>query len=353
MSTGSRYEATNYNYTSKYWDGNNDPNRSADNAYNMYLSRGSRLEGKSMAYGVETSFLPTYPSVNVPPFDPNLQLKVLADIAEQIKGHGLDVGNSIAEGRQTVNSVVAAAGAMARAARAVRHGDLGGALRALGQAPSGSNKKRLSLNDPGSTWLSMQYGWLPLLSDVYEAATNWEAVTAPPRKFKLRKRKRARVVSTTPEGHYMVQHRDLTSYEARVHITESISVPRALGLTDPLGIAWEVVPWSFVVDWFLPISTYLDTLNVFQGLDATVAWTYYYSCESTIVDIAPGFEVINSFGVSQCPKAQVRELTIVRTSRSGVSVPLPRPVEFANAMSPLRIANAVALMGQQIGRLFR
>jgi hypothetical protein len=53
------------------------------------------------------------------------------------------------------------------------------------------------------------------------------------------------------------------------------------GFTNPINLAWEVLPYSFVVDWFLPIGPYLETLSAFDGLafldgyvtNATVQYT--------------------------------------------------------------------------------
>lgn len=48
-----------------------------------------------------------------------------------------------------------------------------------------------------------------------------------------------------------------------------------LGLLNPLGVAWDVVPWSFVVDWFLPIGPVLYALTAPAGLnfvDGSIGW---------------------------------------------------------------------------------
>lgn len=39
-----------------------------------------------------------------------------------------------------------------------------------------------------------------------------------------------------------------------------------LGLINPLSLAWELVPWSFVVDWFLPIGPVMQALSAPAGL---------------------------------------------------------------------------------------
>ncbi len=40
-----------------------------------------------------------------------------------------------------------------------------------------------------------------------------------------------------------------------------------LGLLNPASLAWELVPYSFVVDWFLPIGSMLGALSAPAGLD--------------------------------------------------------------------------------------
>ena len=39
-----------------------------------------------------------------------------------------------------------------------------------------------------------------------------------------------------------------------------------LGLLNPVSLAWELVPWSFVVDWVLPIGSVLSALSAPAGL---------------------------------------------------------------------------------------
>jgi len=40
-----------------------------------------------------------------------------------------------------------------------------------------------------------------------------------------------------------------------------------LGLSNPLALVWELVPWSFVVDWVLPIGPVLNALTAPAGLN--------------------------------------------------------------------------------------
>jgi len=39
------------------------------------------------------------------------------------------------------------------------------------------------------------------------------------------------------------------------------------GFLNPINLVWEILPFSFVVDWFLPIGPYLEAASAFNGLE--------------------------------------------------------------------------------------
>lgn len=48
-----------------------------------------------------------------------------------------------------------------------------------------------------------------------------------------------------------------------------------LGLLNPVGVAWDVIPWSFVVDWFIPVGPVLYAFTAPAGLtfiDGSIGW---------------------------------------------------------------------------------
>lgn len=50
-----------------------------------------------------------------------------------------------------------------------------------------------------------------------------------------------------------------------------------LGLDDPLGLIWELTPYSFVVDWFLPVGQWLSSFRSIKGLTFQGGYTYVKS----------------------------------------------------------------------------
>lgn len=347
MTTGVRTGGDgNKSYYYKWWEGYPDGDHTVEHFYQSIIET-YNLRGEIFLNGEWQEILPAPAGGPHLVDEYNLRLLALADIAEKIRNTGLDLGNTIGEGKQTINQAYGALKSLAAAARSLKKGDVYGAARALGQPPSSiksldrTSRRRLQSKDISSQWLGLSYGWVPLLSDVYEAATEWERVTSAPRKFHFRKRRRhvdSYVTIGSGANDWRVNRK--ISVEARVTVVEHMDTSRRLGLQDPLGVAWELVPWSFVVDWFVPISTYLDTLNTFSGLNAFVAYTTYQKYEASWIKS----QDYRNFG------GNYLKLAILREPSGGISVPTPRIAPPETWFSPKRLANAIALAHQAFSK---
>lgn len=53
------------------------------------------------------------------------------------------------------------------------------------------------------------------------------------------------------------------------------------GFTDPLGIAWECIPFSFVIDWFVPVGNWIQSWQPIVGM-SHLRTTLAYSLEGTL-----------------------------------------------------------------------
>jgi hypothetical protein len=186
--------------------------------------------------------------------------RVLNRLLAAVKGHDFNLGVNVAQGKQTFDLCVGNLRKLGRSALALKRGDFATAARQLGASP---RPTRLKPSDISGRWLELQYGWLPLVSDSYAAAKAYESITNGPRtsQFSASLVKSQKYNYTTSPTIMSATQ----SFELRRKYTfelrEEMSIQRQLGLYDPLSIAWEIVPWSFVVDWFVPIGTYLENLN--------------------------------------------------------------------------------------------
>lgn len=201
-----------------------------------------------------------------------------------------------------------------------------------------------------SLWLEMVYGWLPLMKDAEEGAQFLAHHLNVPLQRTYRtsvvKNQRGRretdlvwcptyPVGKKIYGYWVKTHR--RSLIARVRERESI--PKLLGLTSLESVAWELVPWSFVVDWFMPIGDWLEARGFAQGLNATFVTSDKKMGES--------FKPIGAFedlGNGSGFYPGYRDVSFDRTISTSLNVPMPTYKPLAKAASWRHCVNAVALL---------
>lgn len=201
------------------------------------------------------------------------------------KASGLRVNYAqfLGERKQVANMLASTATRIVTAARALKRADLRTFTRALslsGTETASSKKmwrrvedcpldKRLS-----SFWLEYVYGWRPLLSDVFGTAELLaERVVSDQGPHGI-----LRASGKGSEIYHDMLKPNLPrldiSLETRVRYVARYrleSVGRQLlaqtGISNPMLLAWELLPYSFVVDWFVPVGTYLESLTAFDGFE--------------------------------------------------------------------------------------
>lgn len=242
--------------TDTYWSG------SEGYICNMY---GSRLLNQTVGDGLSCQGFDPAMSVSIPDRSYIAKNKAIK------KAHDLDINllQAYAERAQIANMLETTCNKLSAAWRAIRKGNVSSALRALGYR---GPKRRLTTKDPAQQWLEIQYGWLPLLSDVYGAVQ----LLSPARDRALFRTRGTyleeihRKVSTALNGWI---HRQAPSARRTwlcqlfwtIDDTAYLQAAKA-GLLNPALVAWEIVPFSFVVDWFLPVGDYLHSLTGIRGI---------------------------------------------------------------------------------------
>ena len=206
----------------------------------------------------------------------------LGKLLDRMKDMKVNVAQAYAERKQTLSLISSAVNTIASAALAVRRGKLRHAHTLFGREVQKMRVRDIapSPKNLSDRWLEFSYGWRPLLSDIHGAAEHL-AKTFMDRKPDLR-------IVVTAKKNYTWFGRALNSngfnrqfdtildytsditvrYVIEYRVSSSIASQLAsTGLTNPLLLAWELIPYSFVVDWFLPLGTYLNRLDATMGLD--------------------------------------------------------------------------------------
>lgn len=154
-------------------------------------------------------------------------------------------------------------------------------------------------------YLEWQYGWKPLVSDLAGLFSvikdNLKNIKPP----LVTGRGHASSSASMEYEHagYKVKTSVDASYYCKIIATVSdtdgfFRTAHQLGLDDPLWIAWDLVPYSFITDWFIPVGNYLEAMNATVGLSfVTGYWShkqkYSASCER---QFDASTEVITPFG---------------------------------------------------------
>lgn len=249
-------------------------------------------------------------------------------------------------------------------------------VAAMGRAPSQLKKqvgKRKGALDKlltlGGEYLGYRYGLRPFISDLKEvSALSGRLEDRLSRDFsKPRTIKSRRTASNTSTGRYTSGSSTNGGFDTKsiftreIERTEFAQVSKnpswesqslathfldTFHVRDVASVAWELVPYSFVVDWFLPIGDIIDnfspapaylvsTGNVWCGIKTTERRERSVSGKS--VGKATTFALNAGYTVEK-----------VTYGRNPMGMLPPKPVN----LDGYQVADLACMAGQQLGRLF-
>jgi hypothetical protein len=255
-------------------------------------------------------------------------------------------GVDFAEHRQAIGMIVSTATTLLNTYLAVRQGRFGDAAKALRMK---FLPKRVSkFKSAGNNWLEFHFGWEPLIGDMYDAI---KVIADPVKSYSLeRGRATIRGFKQTAAVDYGSVIESWTA-NGSLSVTQGVRLKFASpgashtldqwGINNPLVIAWELVPFSFVVDWFVNVGDFLQSQTDFTGLTLESVFRSYKS--DMVLDVLkytkPGF--FPAYTAS----CKIRSIESGRyTSLSGVSL----EVRKIKPLSLVRGATAISLLLQQL-----
>ncbi len=283
--------------------------------------------------------------------DANDQIKLVNKLTEKLKGSDFNMSVFLGEGHQTLKLLGDTAIRLAKAGYHAKKLDLLGAARALFE---GTTRKPLARHDwtkyrPGagsaknasSLWLELQYGWLPLLKDAEACAQSLAHALNFPMVQTYRvsvRRETDTVASTKPNGVTVVTTHKTKSHRRSLiaRISEKPTGWATLGLLDPELVAWELLPFSFVADWFIPIGSWMEARAWASRLTGTFITTdkRWALAGPVLID-----------GSSRT-ESRYRNLLFDRTISTTLAVPMPQMKSLGKVASWQHCANAIALVTQ-------
>lgn len=291
------------------------------------------------------------PSVPGSTWTANDDLALLGKLREKVAGSSFHAGIFLAEGKQALAMIGDAATRIATAYAAARKGKFSKAARILTQGRVINTRSGTRTIDTrrvnsitgrkatANNWLELQYGWLPLLQDAHDGAKFLAQQMGAPLQHKFRVSYGRPCVPQHGSLTYALKEGRLSG-QIIAKLTEKEAVLMN-DLKDPASIAWELLPYSFVVDWFIPIGAYLANRSLAQALTGNFVKT---------ITLKWKVAGVNSFGAGysgSSPGFKYEIGSMTRTVSTSLSVPLPESKGLEKAASWRHCLNAVALLLQK------
>lgn len=265
----------------------------------------------------------------------NDDIALLGRLREQVAGSSFNAGVFLGEGKEALSMITNAATRLAGAIRYVKRGNMPKAWSTL---THGTDRFLPPSKVLANNWLELQYGWLPLLHDMEDGAKFLAHHHSYPLQHVVYARltKPGLVTSASPSNTKLLGSKAYTAVQIKAILKEK-NVVGLSGLTDVASIAWELTPYSFVVDWAIPIGEYLQARGLAQSLSGTfVTSKKVYMSWSGAANVGAN---VRTWG-----NHSAVSLSLTRTVSSTLSVPLPEVVPLKEMLSWKRAANALALL---------
>lgn len=275
----------------------------------------------------------------------NDDIILLGRLRKKVASTDFNAGVFLGESAQALGMISNAATRIAKAYLFSRKGNFVAAARALTDVRTAKNLKNEAKHPVANNWLELQYGWLPLLKDAEEGAIFLANRLGVPLSWNFRVRyKRPLDFSTSAPAlnSWSLVNRSEEAAQIVAELKEQDSVQLS-GLTDPLSVAWELLPYSFVADWFIPIGNYLSARGLSQALAGEFVTTRTKRIECKGLNITHPLYTFRG----DTSDVYAKYITVDRKISKSLSVPFPSVKGLGSVPSWRRAANAVALLLQK------
>ena len=176
---------------------------------------------------------------------------------------------NIAEREQAISMIAQRGIQLFQFCQALRKGNFKKAAGLLGTRELQTVRK--ASKSFSKNFLEWHFGWSPLLDDIY---TSCDILSKPFRPHKATGSATESLEFPTG-GSSPNQWKDVGKVNIRasarvsayIRVTNpNLNLLAQMGLTNPAVVLWELVPFSFVVDWFVNVSDFLGQFDEFIGL---------------------------------------------------------------------------------------
>lgn len=300
--------------------------------YRMAVIRRDKSEGK---FTLNNGGAGTHPG-SVPAA---LRLRLASKMREKAY-ESMQLGADIGEGAKTLQLI----SGLIRAVRSPLK-TIGTIMRQAARSKRGMTSTLL-LKDVPQAFLAFQYGVRPLMGAIESAC---EILQRPyPRNLvkhtvETSYEEAPYYYNRWPSGYMAGSERisyDVTlrgSFILKVDNPHVFSVEQ-MGLLNPASIAWELVPFSFVVDWFIPVGKYISSLSDYAGCSFVDAY------ETTFIRTRGSRVILTNTTVNNRVLYMDDESVTCKRVLGVTGLPKVTAIDLKLSQSKEHIANGIALI---------
>lgn len=294
------------------------------------------------------SMLQSHGSTAWPAVSSNLYNGVITDLRLKVKDQRVNLAQAYAERAMTARLLADSLTRIAKSVSALRRGRWKQAGKLLKQ-----NWKQAP-----ESWLEYQYGWKPLMQDVYGSLEALRERTAPVdwlltvKAGRKEENKSSKAVDTAQGGVQFscdIHSETFRGIFARADYHPSNFFLQRLkansGITNPALVAWELVPFSFVLDWGVQVGDWISSMDatldmVFYGGSYTDRRELKYELVPRSSKYLGSPPAETSWKKNRNPSGRRFELNRV----AWTSWPIASAPRFKDPLSMLHVANALSLL---------
>lgn len=305
---------------------------------------------------------------NLPSFNSALHNKALRKLIDRAEVDINNIAQDFVQFRQTTDMVASTASRIYRSVSALRKGNIPLAHYHLIHGTPRHNpiSKRLSASKPlASNWLELQYGWKPLLQDIegsmrslahyvqdrpfirtVRVSANSEDQISWPVEFRNQASDGTGIPAAWPAiGHGYRLTQCTSRLVVRFSLQDNLkALMSQTGFTSPVNLAWEILPYSFVVDWFLPVGPYLESFSAFEGMIFLDGSRTSFQRVTDFAGVSFNGGLVRSPTYTSRVRARYGREYVTVTREKLTAFPSATVPEFKNPFSATHALNALALL---------
>lgn len=282
---------------------------------------------------------------------------VIADLSAKWRDGPVDLGMYFSpEGRESLLMVGSTLEKLIRGTNALRKGNFGGFLSEIRPVPPShrrSSYEKFTQGDLSGSFLAAHLGWTPLIQDIYNAPDCFRGAEYQSESVKVRKGHTGNYCKfASPRPKLSLINNGcfgVTGLNAKFRRPPAFA--ERFGLDNPFRIAWELVPLSFVADYFLPIGDTIEALAfIGRNIASETAWTSYVQLDYVVRGGPKSLAINNNSTLYYNRESYTYTLMHKKSSRTPQAITLADCLDWKLKIpkSAMKLSTMAALLHQNI-----